>query len=835
MSIDGMSNMLNTNIRLIGLSSGLDTDTIIQQLMSIENMKVDRVKQDRQVLEWTRDAYRDVINALRVFNDQYFDILKPETNFLSGDAFSSFNIRCSDESAVTISAGAQAAEGTHNIKVISLATGAKIEGNTGIAAAVKGSGFLNNLDLGGKQINITLDGATKTIELEDYTSLTDLEEKLTGALGKAFGSGKIKVEAQDGKIEFKLLTNGSSLGIGNPANNFISSLNLSNGQKNFITGADIDTEHLDELNGKFKIIVGDGQAQVIEIDGAEDMGALRDKLQAAIDGNAQIAGKIHVAYDDDKLSFTDLSGEGMRLVASDTDNVLDKLGFSNNINTKPTTTGVIDMTKMQKGRSFIVNINGLDKIVELDKDYDDLAELAGFIEEQLGDNMRVNSDGTRLVFSADGMDQIIFKKGPEDGMERLGFEKGDNSNSSISLGAGLEGIKSSFLSTLEIDDPDANVTFTINGQNIDVGKSYKNATLTDVMNAINNSDAKVKINYDSLRGRFVMESKTLGVSSAITFEDTKETGGLLRAMGLSEENYIGGTDAEFDLDGVEGIKRTENDFVIDGVSYRLKGVTTEAVSIDIEKDMGSVVDKIKGFVNGYNEMLDKINGLLSEERDRNYRPLTEIQKKEMGESEAEKWEEKAKTGLLRNDSLLQGIVNSMRTALYEKVEGSSLSLYQIGITTGSYLEKGKLKIDENKLEKALKDNHDEVIKLFSNKSQYSYKDSLDSLDKRAIRYKESGLAQRLSDILQDNIRVTRDLKGNKGRLLEKAGIGGDVTEFDNLLNKQIRGKNTLIDTLIEKMYKKQEHYYAKFTAMEKMLSQMQSQSAWLTQQMAGFF
>jgi len=62
---------------------------------------------------------------------------------------------------------------------------------------------------------------------------------------------------------------------------------------------------------------------------------------------------------------------------------------------------------------------------------------------------------------------------------------------------------------LNIADPDANVVFTINGQTIDVGKTYANATLSDVMNAINSSSAGVKITYDSLNDRFIMESKTM--------------------------------------------------------------------------------------------------------------------------------------------------------------------------------------------------------------------------------------------------------------------------------------------------------------------------------------
>jgi len=122
------------------------------------------------------------------------------------------------------------------------------------------------------------------------------------------------------------------------------------------------------------------------------------------------------------------------------------------------------------------------------------------------------------------------------------------------------------------------------------------------MNAINSSSAGVKITYDSLNDRFIMESKT------------DPANGLLKAMGLIGGTYTAGTDAEFDLDGVTGMK-----FTIEGVTYSLKGVSSEPVKIDVKADIDAVVENIKNFVNSYNEMLAKI------------KPLTDDQKKAMSE------------------------------------------------------------------------------------------------------------------------------------------------------------------------------------------------------------
>ena len=122
-------------------------------------------------------------------------------------------------------------------------------------------------------------------------------------------------------------------------------------------------------------------------------------------------------------------------------------------------------------------------------------------------------------------------------------------------------------------------------------------------------------------------------------------------------------------------------------------------------------------------------------------------------------------------------------------------------------------------------NFDEVVKLFTNKPEDSEINPVGDREKITQRYNESGLTQRIYDILQKNIRTSRDSSGRKGALLEKAGIVGDASEFNNLIVDEIKAKDSMIQKMLEMMYQKEEVYYRKFTAMEKMLSQMESQSA----------
>ena len=70
-----------SNIRFGGIASGLDTESIVRQLMQVERMKVDRYAQKKQTLEWKRDDYRDINTKLLALRNSAFDL---HTRLFSG-------------------------------------------------------------------------------------------------------------------------------------------------------------------------------------------------------------------------------------------------------------------------------------------------------------------------------------------------------------------------------------------------------------------------------------------------------------------------------------------------------------------------------------------------------------------------------------------------------------------------------------------------------------------------------------------------------------------------------------------------------------------------------
>lgn len=104
------------SIRISGLISGMDTENMIKDMLKAETSKIDRQKQQKQVLEWRRDSYRETNLKLLSFRNSLADLKLPST-------FGGKSVECSDNSVLAATASAYAQNGTHVIKVNSLMAG----------------------------------------------------------------------------------------------------------------------------------------------------------------------------------------------------------------------------------------------------------------------------------------------------------------------------------------------------------------------------------------------------------------------------------------------------------------------------------------------------------------------------------------------------------------------------------------------------------------------------------------------------------------------------------------------------------------------------------------
>ena len=225
------------------------------------------------------------------------------------------------------------------------------------------------------------------------------------------------------------------------------------------------------------------------------------------------------------------------------------------------------------------------------------------------------------------------------------------------------------------------------------------------------------------------------------------------------------------------------------------------ITLEVGRDTSSVAEVIKGFVEDYNTLIADLNSQILQKPDAEYPPLTEEQKETMKDSQIEKWEAKAQEGLLYNDRSISSMLTSIRTALYSTVDGFSLA--DMGITTSKdWMENGKLIIDEEKLNAAIETNLEKVTSLFTNA--------------------EEGIAAKVNNMLDSAVRTTGEVKGT---LIQIAGAPTGITSIQNRLTDQLKDYADLIQALEDRYEREQARYWSQFTHLEKVMGQLNSQSA----------
>lgn len=286
-----------------------------------------------------------------------------------------------------------------------------------------------------------------------------------------------------------------------------------------------------------------------------------------------------------------------------------------------------------------------------------------------------------------------------------------------------------------------------------------------------------------------------------------------------------GQNAKYTIGGQQ-LEQTTNTFTQNGLTITLNNVSTTATTINTTLDTQKNFDSIKNFVDKYNDVIDKMNKKVREEKYRDFQPLTDAQRKELSEDEVKKWEEKAMSGVLKNDSYLQDGMNQFRSAISSKIDtGYSYTsgtdtiqlqyLSQIGITsTSDFRDGGKIKIDETKLKKMLEEQPEGVFKLFTADAPEPTKDgqgnpvpSQNGID--GFVRQIQGFATTLRDKISG-------VAGRDGAVATTYRLGKSLADLDkSMLSWE------------DKLKRKEDSYYRRFAAMEQAMNQANSQSATL--------
>ena len=730
------SSSASTNKGMSGLISGMDTESMVEQMLSGTQSKIDAQQALKQQTLWKQEIYRDMITTINDFRNKYFNFsvdASSSMNFASSAFFNTMQAAVKSGSGLNIvGADSSALTGDMRVKIKQLAETASIESTVSLSPdKVEGEAFadkLNTLTLNFKQK--MADGTTQDVAVDvDLTGATDMNQvvqKITGALSAQKVDG-VLVENIDGKLQFTVNKDNKFTYQSAGGSQFAMAMAGFNG------GSTIETnstgQSVIKVKGKFEQDPKVDMTFDVNLDGITKTITLKDVTAASItDGTVEKS-----INDQLKKAFgvsTGSKGEEANIQA-----------------------------KLQNGK------------------------LTFTMSEKL-----TNEKGHS--FTLTGAD-----------LTTLGITPGSSSVVSYST-------KLSSLAGVQTGS-NGKYSFNLNGETFEF---EADATLGDLINTVNDSDAGVKISYSSLSDTFVMETTSSGAGFGIEIDDTAS--GLLKGIfgsagGLDTGKVsIKGKDAIVEVNGVE-TTRSSNTFTINGITMELtKANPAEEIVIGTERDIDTIVEGFKSFVEDYNAMLEKLNGYMDEDPDyKDYAPLTDAQKKEMTENQIKLWEEKAKKGLVRRDSTVEAFLSEMRTIMYTTPDGSNIALYNIGIETGNYKDQGKLVLDETALRNALASDPGGVEQLFTQA--------------------QDGLAKLLDNSLKN---VANTSSGSPGMLVQMAGLKGYSSEKNNTLSQQITSIEERIEQLKSIYEKQKERYWKQFNTMEQVLANMSAQSSYLSSQ-----
>ena len=823
-----------------GLASGLDTESMIENMvMGIKN-KIDTQKQNQQILLWQQQAFRSISDQLVQISSKYTSYTS-STNLMSAAFFEPSIITSLGKYADMISASGntnsdiQIGE-VHNLAQTETVSFSGLNGMSNAdtisgSKAVDLTGDVDVSNFGGQQMSFEYGNEKFTITFDsdrEYKTLDDVADEINKQLGNASitmsdGStikmnSKVKATVTaDNKLEFSFVDGAKETNTlelkGYSSKSVLEALHLSGGSK--LTGDEVisssqsvdNAKDLTTTKSAGEVLAGasmnvtyNGTTVTIKLpeEGTDEYNAIFG--ENVTDAGEQMQKYLQTQLDQ-AFGYNRITVQG---------------GSGNNFKPEFVLNSSSDTFSINSGT---LNVVGKGGIFGIDR----------------GASNRVNTSKTLG-------DIYGTSKVQQDGKEVTGI-----------AGGKMQAMRDDNGKIVTDDNGNALYALEING--VRIGEYTADTTLEKIMSDINNNEqAGVKVNYSAVANQFVFTSKHGGEGGQIAIGHDLENGvsGTNLAASLfgsvvykngdisqvrgnpvsSEKGFtvIQGQDAKMTayINGVETVLTSgTNTFDIDGFKVTANGTFKaenggERVSFDKKVDADKIVDAVKSFVEDYNKVLAEINEQYSTQPDhkKEYKPLTDDQKADMTEKQIEEYEAKAKEGLLFGDNDLGGLSNGLRFVF------SNLDMDAIGISVStSYSDKGKITLDETKLRSALASDPEAVADAFAaplEQKQVTNKDgSVSWVDDTS----SGGAMSRLKIQLDKYAATTGE---TKGILIEKAGSQySPLALLDNTLQQKIDSYDDVIDSLTDQLNDKIDFYTSKFSKLEVLIAQMNSQSSYL--------
>ena len=372
----------------------------------------------------------------------------------------------------------------------------------------------------------------------------------------------------------------------------------------------------------------------------------------------------------------------------------------------------------------------------------------------------------------------------------------------------------------------------------------KNLTLNDLATRINNarfigSDGKksalnITASYDAVSDAFSIVNTQSGTNNKVSLSmDTgassatyttallnnlklgQVSGGTISAplsftiSGTTAKLEGAGTNASVKVDGRTYTNLQDNKLQVNGVTYTFKKATPVGTpaQVTIAQDQEKLVENVKKFVEDYNKLLDDLHGRYNNNKYPDYGVLTKEQEAGMSREQVDKWNERAKAGLLYRNDYVRSIISDMRDAVTNRVgsaPGRYNNLASIGITSKD--QSGHLKLDETKLRNAIAAEPDAVKQIFSHTDEDD-------------NYSDNGVATRLSERLGKRMESLKSHAGMTADKSDRSELGKLIQEYE----KQMSDFKKLMSSFENQLYKK-------YNAMEEAISRLSTQFGFFSRQ-----
>ncbi len=737
-------------LRMTGMYSGMDTESIIQQLVSAKATKVTNLKNDQKKLEWKQTLWQDLNKR----------IYKLYTGTLSNmrltGSYSKKKSTISDPTKATIVAGDGAVNGVQSLEVKKIAKSGYL---TGAVVSKKSSKVTKDTKLSelgvkaGSTLNLTIDGTKlpngMTVDANDtIDSFIDKFNNFYGSQGvkMSFASGKVTVEGPAGK-KFGLSTSGSTaptvvgaLGLSNctPSDNVSGTFT---GDKIRFPGdnSQVDlTTTLEDLNikgGKLTVKVG-STTHTIVIDKSKTVNSFMTEFNKQTGLTMSLEhGKISVeapsgtdftmtSENDGFSGVTVLAGLGLGDLSGDkqtgkvTGNLVSQL-LNASENYQDETTVTLEDLKIGDGELHIKRPGQTDLVVKYDKSMTVEQLMDKFNEENRNNNtglsmsiedgkISVNSDASSGKYTLESVQNGTSGNTLLQGLGLEKFEKVEQDGG----GASITGDMVSKLNPVLISND-----FTMESMLGEIDPSLAGQTISiTVGTGLNAKTTQIELTADMKISEFVSKLKDSGVGAS--FDATNQrffinstgtgeakefkltaSGGALQSLGLDPDaKYANGStstrvyaeDAQIVLNGATFTSDT-NTFSVNGLSITTQAVTDEPITITTDTDYDGIYNMIKDFITEYNDIMNEMTKLYNANSARKYTMLSDEEKEAMSDDEVEKWEGTIKDSLLRRDKDLNNVMECMKGAINKgyDIGGETLFLVNFGVGTGSYFDTEK--------------------------------------------------------------------------------------------------------------------------------------------------